>query len=181
MDKDEARRLARQSEPISPDLGSRVVDGLFSWLSTRLPGTITAYLAMGDEVSVTELFDRLPAWHWVLPRVEEEGSLSFRDRDVPREIHPFGMTQPISSGRVVPIHEIDVFLVPGLAFDDFGGRLGRGGGYYDRVLAIRRTDSDAVGVTVSSRVIPEVRVVDHDQPGDWLATEDGVIPTRPTR
>jgi 5-formyltetrahydrofolate cyclo-ligase len=91
------------------------------------------------------------------------------------------MTQPISSGRVVPIHEIDVFLVPGLAFDDFGGRLGRGGGYYDRVLAIRRTDSEAVGVTVSSRVIPEVRVVDHDQSVDWLATENGVIPTRPTR
>ena len=81
----------------------------------------------------------------------------------------------------MPVHEIDVFLVPGLAFDDYGGRLGRGGGFYDRVLAIRRADSEAIGVTVSSRVIPEVRVVDHDQPVDWLATEDGVIPTRPSR
>ncbi len=181
MDKDEARRLARQYGPISQTQGSQVVDGLFSWLSTRLPGTIAAYLAMTDEVNIAELFDRLPGWRWVLPRVEDDGALTFRDRDVPREAHHWGMIQPTNTGRVVPVHEIDVFLVPGLAFDEFGGRLGRGGGYYDRVLAVRRTDSEAVGITLASRVIPEVRVVDHDQPVDWLAVEDGVIPTRPSR
>jgi len=156
-----------------------VVAVLFSWLSTRLPGTAAAYLAMSDEVDVSALFDQLPGWRWVLPRIEGDRTITFRDRDVTRETHRWGMTQPSDQGRIVPVHEIDVFLVPGLAFDDSGGRLGRGGGYYDRVLARRRADSEAIGVTVAGRVIDTVPVVDHDQRVDWLATEDGVILTQP--
>jgi 5,10-methenyltetrahydrofolate synthetase len=181
VDKDEERRRSRDKGPVTVDIGSRVVAGLFTWLSSRLPGTGAAFLAMSDEVDVTALFDRLPGWRWVLPRIEADRTLTFRDRDVAREMHPFGMSQPTDQGRIVPVHEIDVFLVPGLAFDDSGGRLGRGGGYYDRVLASRRADSEAIGVTVDGRVIDSVPVVAHDQRVDWLATEDGVKMTRPTR
>ena len=117
----------------------------------------------------------------MLPRIEDDGTLTFRDRDVARETHRWGMTQPSDQGRIVPVHEIDVFLVPGLAFDHSGRRLGRGGGYYDRVLASRRADSVAIGVTVTARVIDTIPVVGHDQRVDWLATEDGVILTRPNR
>jgi 5-formyltetrahydrofolate cyclo-ligase len=84
------------------------------------------------------------------------------------------MSQPVEQGPEVPVSQIDVFLVPGMAFDETGARLGRGGGYYDRVLAIRRKDSDAVGVTVENRIIESVPVHDHDQRVDWLATENGV-------
>jgi len=179
VDKDEARRRSSQPGPVPGDVGSQVVAVLFSWLSTRLPGTAAAYLAMSDEVDVSALFDQLPGWRWVLPRIEGDRTITFRDRDVTRETHRWGMTQPSDQGRIVPVHEIDVFLVPGLAFDDSGGRLGRGGGYYDRVLARRRADSEAIGVTVAGRVIDTVPVVDHDQRVDWLATEDGVILTQP--
>ncbi len=179
MDKDEARRRSRESGPVPGDVGSQVVAVLFSWLSTRLPGTAAAYLPISDEVDVTALFDRLPGWRWVLPRIEDDATLTFRDRDVVRETHRWGLIQPSDSGRIVPVAEIDVFLVPGLAFDDSGGRLGRGGGYYDRVLAGRRADSDVIGVTVAGRVIDTVPVVDHDQRVDWLATEGGVILTQP--
>lgn len=158
-----------------------VVGGLFGWLSRRLPGTIAAYLAMRDEVDVEPLFERLPGWRWVLPRVEPDASLTWRDRDLPREAHRLGMRQPVDDGPVIAVHEIDVFLVPGMAFDDTGARLGRGGGHYDRVLAIRRKDSEAVGVTVESRIIESVPVHDHDQRVDWLATENGVRECSPRR
>ena len=174
MDKDRLRAGARGSAAIEPDMAMAVVDGLFDWLSGRLPGTIAAYLAMRDEVDVEPLFARLPGWRWVLPRLEADGSLTWRDRDVPRETHRFGMSQPVEQGPEVPVSQIDVFLVPGVAFDETGARLGRGGGYYDRVLAIRRKDSDAVGVTVENRIIESVPVHDHDQRVDWLATENGV-------
>ncbi|HLF61761.1 MAG TPA: 5-formyltetrahydrofolate cyclo-ligase [Acidimicrobiia bacterium] len=181
MDKEEARRRSLALGAVPGDVGSRVVAVLFSWLSARLPGTGSAYLAMSDEVDVTPLFDRLPGWRWVLPRVEDDGTLTFRDRDVARETHRYGMTQPMDQGRIVPVHEIDVFLVPGLAFDVTGGRLGRGKGYYDGVLAGRRADSQAIGVTTTDRVIDAVPVSPHDQRVDRLATEDGVILTRPTQ
>lgn len=154
---------------------TRVTGSLFEWLSPRLPGTISAFLAMSGEVDVSPLFTRLPGWRWVLPRVEPDRSLTFRDRDVPTEIHRFGMEQPADSGPVVALHEIDVFLTPGLAFDATGGRLGNGGGFYDRVLARRREDAQAVGVTIQSRVFDEVPMTERDQRVDWLATETGVI------
>ena len=72
---------------VEPRTGEMVAEGLRSWLAARLPGTVAAYLAMTDEVEVSGLFTALPGWQWVLPRVEPDGELTFRDRDVPREVH----------------------------------------------------------------------------------------------
>jgi 5-formyltetrahydrofolate cyclo-ligase len=156
--------------------GRQVVAHLQRWMSSRLPGTVSAYLAMRDEVDVTDLFGLLPGWRWVMPRVEPDGSLSFRDREVGYEIHPLGMRQPVDRGVRTPINEIDVFLVPGVAFDRTGGRLGRGSGYFDVVLTQRRGDGVAIGVVTESRVVDAVPMSDHDRSVDWLATEDGVTP-----
>lgn len=174
MDKERLRAGLAGTSRVGPAKEMLVVSALFVWLSGRLPGTIAAYLALGHEVDIEPLFTRLPGWRWVLPRMEPDDTLTWRDRDLPREIHRRGMSQPVDQGEQVSVSQIDVFLVPGLAFDETGARLGRGGGHYDRVLAIRRKDSQAVGVTVEDRVIEAVPVHDHDQRVDWLATEEGV-------
>jgi 5-formyltetrahydrofolate cyclo-ligase len=175
VDKQELRDRIRSQGAVKPETSSAVAEGLFAWMAPRLPGTVSAFLAMEGEVDLSPLFERLPGWRWVLPRVEPDRSLTFRDRDVPRETHPFGMAQPGDAGPVVPIHEIDIFLTPGLAFDTSGGRLGNGGGFYDRLLARRRTDAEAVGITIESRVVDAVPMQKHDQRVGWLATEKGVI------
>lgn len=181
MDKETLRVEVRGQGPMDESTQAAVRSELFTWLSSRLPGTVSAFLAMPGEIDLSPLFERLPGWRWVLPRVEPARQLSFRDKDVPRETHRFGMSQPIGQGPEVPIREIDVFLTPGLAFDMSGGRVGNGGGYYDRVLAQRRRDSVAIGVTIDSRVFAEVPMQDHDQRVDWLATENGVTECSPTR
>lgn len=160
---------------VGPGLSSQVTQVLFRWISSRLPGTAAAYLAMADEVAVDGLFHRLPGWRWVLPRVEADGTLTFRDRDLDRERHRWGMEQPVAAGDPVPMHEIDLILVPGMAFDITGARLGRGKGYYDRVLADRRPDCVAVGVGITDRVVKAVPVESHDARVDYLSTESGVI------
>lgn len=181
MDKNDLRLRMRDHSPVDPGTSFLVVSGLFVWLSERLPGTVSAFLAMPHEIDVGPLFERLPGWRWVLPRVEPDRSLTFRDRDVPRERHRFGMEQPVDQGPIVPISEIDIFLVPGMAFDRTGGRLGHGAGYYDRILAQRRWDTEAVGVTITERVIESIPVLEHDQRVDWLATERGVMSCSPRR
>jgi 5-formyltetrahydrofolate cyclo-ligase len=180
MDKAGLRAKMSELGAVGPDVEKSVVGALRAWLSPRLPGTISAYLAMPEEVDVAPLFDLLPGWQWVLPRVEPDRSLTFRDRDVAREVHRFGMEQPAAEGVVTPVNQIDVILVPGTAFDRSGGRLGKGGGFYDRVLPQRRADALAVGVTTLSRVVDAVPMEPHDRYVDWLATEDGVkeCPTR---
>lgn len=174
MDKVSLRAKMSGLGATDPDRQRSVVEALRAWLSPRLPGTVSAYLAMPEEVDVSPLFDLLPGWQWVLPRVEEDRSLTFRDRSVGREVHPYGMTQPAAEGVVTPVHLLDVLLVPGVAFDPGGGRLGRGGGFYDRVLPEKRADALAVGVTTLSRVVDAVPMEAHDHRVGWLATEEGV-------
>ena len=181
MDKATLRAHVRGQGRVEESKQALVRQELFSWLSSRLPGTVSAFLAMPGEVDLSPLFEQLPGWRWVLPRIEQGRQLSFRDKDIPREEHPFGMSQPVGQGPAVPIHEIDVFLTPGLAFDYSGGRVGNGGGYYDRVLAQRRRDSVAIGVTIESRIFEDVPMQDHDQRVDWLASENGVRECSTTR
>ena len=136
---------------------------------------------MDDEVDIGELFTRLPGWQWVLPRVEIDGSLTLRDRAVDRETHRWGMSQPIDSGPALPPRLLDVLLVPGLAFDESGGRLGRGGGHYDRLISDCRPDCAIVGVTWEERVVAAVPMEPHDRRVGWLATGTGVRECAPTR
>lgn len=185
MDKPELRARMRGHAFVDPDEADRIVTAVRAWLSARLPGTVAAFLAMPSEVDLSPLFDALPGWRWVLPRVESgTGSgarVTFRDRDVPREMHAFGMRQPTDSGEIIPIPEIDLFLVPGVAFDRKGGRLGNGGGYYDRILSSKRNDALAVGVAPAIRVVESVPREDHDVEMDMLATASGVIECSPSR
>lgn len=129
---------------------------------------------MEDEVEISLLVERLPGWRWALPRIEEDESLTWRDARVDLEKHRWGVEQPGDIGPAIDRAQIDLFLVPGLAFDRAGNRLGRGRGFYDRELSLRRPDSLAVGVACRDRVIDEVPTEPHDITVTHLATEDGV-------
>jgi 5-formyltetrahydrofolate cyclo-ligase len=74
----------------------------------------------------------------------------------------------------------DVLLVPMLAFDRRGYRLGYGGGFYDRTLAELRKLKPvvAIGVAYAEQEMDEVPVADYDEPLDWILTERGVIEPR---
>lgn len=180
VDKREIRDRLSELPAVTPEQSEDVVSHLFEWLSPRLPGTIACYRALGDEVTLDGLIEMLPGWRWILPRVEDDGSLTWRDARLPLERHAWGMEQPLESGPIVPTFEIDVFLVPGLAFDRSGNRLGRGGGFYDRELAARRSDAISVGVTIDSRLLDELPVETHDMPVMFVATQSGVIEPAPT-
>ena len=180
VDKRELRAELSTVPGVTSQQNQAVVNHLFSWLSPRLPGTISTYRALGDEVSLDSLIERLPGWRWILPRVEDDGSMTWRDARLPLEVHRWGMEQPLESGRVIPTMEIDVFLVPGLAYDRNGSRLGRGGGFYDRELSTKRSDAVSIGVTVDSRLREDLPVENHDISVMYVVTESGVIESTPT-
>jgi 5-formyltetrahydrofolate cyclo-ligase len=76
-----------------------------------------------------------------------------------------------------PAVEPDILLVPLLAFDDAGRRLGYGGGFYDRTLTgLRaRKASVAVGLAYDEQRIDAVPHLDYDQQLDWVLTPSGPI------
>jgi len=146
-----------------------VVESLVSWPPLR--GVVAGFIPMALEIDVTPLHE-VARIRFVAPRVETDGSMTVRAYDPDDlEMHRYGFRQPGASSELIDDADIDVVLLPGLVFDENGGRLGRGGGYYDRLLD-RIPDSTArVGVTSSGAVIDEVPMDVHDARVDWLATE----------
>lgn len=108
---------------------------------------------------------------------ERGGDLTVHELGGPLEVHRFGFLQPHSSARPVSPDEIDVALLPGMAFDLHGNRLGRGAGYFDRLLQSTRIGVKRVGVVPVDLVVDKLPTESHDVAVDYLATEEGVIPT----
>ncbi len=112
------------------------------------------------------------------PRVAGKGTLAFyphREGDG-WETGPYGILEPSISAGVEPLLSgWDIIVVPGLAFDRRGNRLGRGFGYYDRFLGSLPGSVLRVGLACASQLIPEVPVEAWDVPVHALVTEEGVI------
>ena len=115
----------------------------------------------------------------VFPRViKGSRELAFHEVGDAWTKNPFGIREPASHSPVRAIADIDVFLVPGVAFTRAGRRVGRGGGYYDTTLAKRGPAAQTIGVTFECNVVREVPTEAHDVRVDFLATELGVAPRR---
>ena len=142
------------------------------------PGTVVSgYYPYRSEIDVMPLLERLAGqgMQIALPVVvESEQPLIFRSwkPDDPTKKGELNIEIPLESSPEV---EPDVLLVPLLAFDDRGYRLGYGGGYYDRTLEQLRAKKDivAVGVAYAGQEVGAVVRGVVDQPVDWLLTENG--------
>ena len=69
--------------------------------------------------------------------------------------------------------EIDIILLPGVAFSRDGGRLGRGAGYYDRLLGHKGWRAKKTGICFDCQLVSELPVESHDHPVDCIVTESG--------
>ncbi|MDO8938694.1 MAG: 5-formyltetrahydrofolate cyclo-ligase [Methylicorpusculum sp.] len=67
--------------------------------------------------------------------------------------------------------QLDLIIVPGVAFDDKGGRLGNGAGYYDRLLSQLKSSTVLMGICYQSQLVDEVKMEPHDVYMDWVVTE----------
>jgi len=81
----------------------------------------------------------------------------------------------LAEAPLVRPEEVDLFLVPGLAFTAAGRRLGRGGGFYDRLLPQRRPQSTAIGICYALQVRDDLPIESHDQDVDAVVTEHGLL------
>lgn len=112
------------------------------------------------------------------PRVTGRGTLAFyphREGDG-WETGPYGIQEPLNpSGAEPRLSGWDIIVVPGLAFDPRGNRLGRGFGYYDRFLGGLPESVPRVGLAWAIQRIPEVPVDAWDVSVHALVTEEGVI------
>ncbi|GGI03639.1 5-formyltetrahydrofolate cyclo-ligase [Egicoccus halophilus] len=83
-----------------------------------------------------------------------------------------GIREP--AGAAAELTDIDVALVPGVAFDPLGGRLGQGGGHYDRLLASLPRTTTRVGIAFACQLVPRVPTEHHDATVDLVVTDRAV-------
>ncbi len=123
---------------------------------------VALFAALADEPDTAPMLERWAAGRrLVLPRVEG-AEMRFYDYD-PATIRSgaFGIDEP-QHGTACPPADIDLIIVPGVAFTASGGRLGRGRGYYDRYLAQPGFRALTVGVCYAHQIVDALPAEPHD-------------------
>ncbi len=150
-----------------------ICDHIQSWDVFHESQTILTYLPMQNEVDLTSLLKNHPHKKWAIPRILPKNQMAFHVYDPSNLIlHAYGMWEPSPDCAIVPPSEIDLALVPGLAFDAQGWRLGFGGGFYDRFLC--DFEGVTLGITYQSLFVENVPYGEYDIPMKFVVTEKGV-------
>jgi 5-formyltetrahydrofolate cyclo-ligase len=174
-EKAEIRRLALAARRALPGAGEALRDVILREAPPPPGALIGGFWPMGAEIDTRPLLDALHArGHGIaLPVTPPRGQpLIFRPWSPGTAMArgPMGTQHPAAGDPVTP----DWLIIPLLAFDRTGARLGYGGGYYDRTLALL-PQATAIGVAYATQEIPQVPTGPHDVRLAAIATERGMI------
>ncbi len=153
-----------------------LVRGLDEWARA---GVVGLFVPFGDEIPVGALLRAgwearkeiaVPGWRgdgvgYRFCTVRSESDLVPAGR--------FGIPEPLASCEETGVARLDFVLVPGLGFDPYGRRLGRGKGFYDRLLA--GVEGATCGVGYGCQLVPRVPVEAHDMAMKLVATARGIL------
>ena len=152
----------------------------------RQATTVMAYMSMGSEFSTLNFVQQvlLDGKRLVLPRVDKlTRSLALHEvadlHDLATGV--WAISEPKPDAKICPLSEIDFILVPGLAFDRCGYRLGYGGGFYDRLFAknmltVTKTPASMrVSAAFSMQIIDAVPTTEEDQKVAVIITENEMM------
>ena len=134
-------------------------------------GTWGVYQPLPQEASLRAVTEARKDIRWVYPRMKE-GHLVFCIPELWEKVL-FGIRQPTVECEVVPLDKIQGLLIPGLAFDRQGNRLGRGKGFYDQALSTFRGIKAGVGFSfqLSETLLP---AEPHDVQMNFVITGEGI-------
>jgi 5-formyltetrahydrofolate cyclo-ligase len=172
--REESKRIRSEITPSECRQSSKKICGhIENWESFRAAETVLTYLPMRNEVDLTPLFGTNQRKIWVIPCIQPGGLMTFHEYDRKTLVrHALGMLEPDPESPATSPDGIDCVLVPGLAYDLSGWRLGYGGGYYDRFLSGFKGVS--VGITYNALLFDEVPYDEHDIPVQFIGTEQGI-------
>ena len=177
----ERMRAARSGlAPAAREAASRAIASrlaaLPAWAAAR---TVALYPSTGSEVDTWELArlalaaGKRVAW----PRISTSGRALEFACCAPAELvpGPARVLEAPPSAPGLPIDVLDLVVVPGLAFDPTGRRLGRGRGHYDATLVLLRPGAARVGLAFEAQLVDRVPTEPHDVPLDAVVTETRVL------
>lgn len=169
------RRALATTQPAGAS--AEVARALLRFPAVRAARSIALYASLPDELPTRPIYEALaaPGRCLLLPEVVGARTLQFREVTSWEALRPgrFGVRTPPRDAPAVAPASIDVALVPGVAFDTRGRRLGRGGGYYDATFPAGAAAPLLVGLAWSFQLVEAVPAGSRDRRVDAIVTERG--------
>ena len=178
--KDQKQELRKKCKAIRLNLGTEarqagslaICARLSTWDVLKQAEVILTYMPMRTEVDLRPLLVKFPEKRWLIPRIlsGENGQMVFHPFEPEHLVlHPFGMAEPASTLPQISPSEIQLVLVPGLAYDGSGWRLGYGGGFYDRFLS--KFEGVSVGIVFKDLLLERLPHGEFDVRVGWIVSE----------
>ena len=172
----------RQRDGLAPEdravFSRQIVDSVMRWIQNAGFDAVMLYLSMKSEVETAGLLERLlhAGKHVCAPVVDTD-----QKRLIPRRIregeaglvgHRYGMQEPDTACPIFPVAQLQLIVVPGIAFDCNGYRLGYGKGFYDRFLA-SCPRAVPIGLAYQIQIVEDTFPQTWDVPVKYIFTETG--------
>lgn len=171
-------RLSSQTPASASLAGHAVSDRVLDLEAYEQAARVGLFRSRSDEIDTAPLARRVldAGKALLLPRMTDDRKLEFVFIEDLEQLTPrrHGILEPPSEWPATPPVAGDLFCLPGLAFDRAGGRLGRGGGYYDRTFAAVRSDPfriRLIGIGFSFQLIERVPMTQFDLRLDGVVTD----------
>jgi 5-formyltetrahydrofolate cyclo-ligase len=165
--------LAARSENLAKQSSGQFADSLLALSLKQNLKRIGCYLSFGSEPA-TDYFIELAKSQGIeiaCPRIEADGQMVMAVLKSDTKRSELGFKEP--TGAVIDPKDLDLVIVPALAIDHDGNRLGRGAGYFDRYLEIYK--GQTVGLVYDAEFLPKVPTLVHDKPVRQVVTESRTI------
>ena len=174
----------RQRDGLAPKVrttfSQQIADSVVRWIQSAGFDAVMLYLSMRSEVETQDLLEKLlhAGKQVCAPVVDTD-----RNRLIPRRIqgsktelvrHRYGMLEPKNACPIFPLSQLQLIIVPGIAFDCRGYRLGYGKGFYDRFLTAC-PHAIPIGLAYRIQVVEDTFPQAWDVPVLHIFTETGVI------
>lgn len=175
-------RSIRPDPPQREERSARIWEKLLSLAEYQRAGTVMIYVDMPGEVRTQPYLPdvRRQGKQVVVPYCDgEELGLFLLESSAELTPGTLGILEPSGALRALPakqaeVSSLDLLVVPGVAFDRQGARLGHGKGYYDRLLRRVRSDALVAGVAFECQLVSDLPMLAHDVYMDKVITEEAV-------
>lgn len=177
-----AKTLAALSVSKIEEKIARIENRLFEFANFLEANIVLLYINSTSEVNTLKIIERCFNYNKIviLPAFDttkhEMILMKIDNLNTDLTIGPRGILEPDPSHcNVVPIECIDIAIIPGVAFDEKGGRIGSGDGYYDRFIPKLSITTRKVALTFEDQIISQIQMESHDKYVDIIITEERII------